>query len=144
MASNHLRSEMGRWDNWSKWLLLMPTWSSFSILPQGQVMPFWGPLGFISGQTPFPQAADPHLSCAKGSREETSALPLLFLLGFWERSSSAVLKAEQLWQGRDGARQITLPFAPGRREGGNHEVWPHQTNLLWLVFPQAITLTATI
>lgn len=77
-----------------------------------------GPLGFISGQTPFPQAADPHLSCAKGSREETSALPLLFLLGFWERSSSPALKAEQLWQGRDGALQITLPFAPGQEGGG--------------------------
>lgn len=89
----------------------------FSIThPQGQAMPCWGPLGFTSGQTLFPRAVDPHVSCAKGSREGTSTLPLLFLLGFWERSSA--LKAEQLWQGRDRAWQTTLLFAPGQEGRG--------------------------
>lgn len=55
--------------------------SCFSIHPQGWVMPFWGLLGFTSDQTVFPRAADPHLSCTKGSSEGTSALPSVFPAG---------------------------------------------------------------
>lgn len=83
--------------------------------------------------------------CTKGWREEVSALPLLFPLGFWERSSSLALEAEQLWQGGDGACQTTFPFVLGQEGGGGTmKSDPPDTCLLWAVFPQATTRTATI
>lgn len=76
-------------------------------------MPYWGPLGFTGGQTPNPWAVALHQFCTKGRRKMSSGLPLLFLLGFQDWSTST-----------------TLPFAPGQEGGGNCEVCPPYMCLL--------------
>lgn len=107
-------------------------------------MPCWGLLGFTSGQTLFPWAVDPCVSCAKGSREgdlsPSSTFPAR-ILGVELIPSS---ESKAALQGRDGAQQTTLFFAAGQEGGGNHEVWPYHRCLPWAVFPQATTHTATI
>lgn len=142
MASNHLHSKMGRWDSWSKWLLLMST--LLAIPKVGDA--FLESLGFTSGQTPFPQAEDPHLS---------THLSLSLLQGRDLSPSSSfpagTLGAELIPRSEGRAALIAPrwsltnnpPFSPGQGGGGNHEVWLHHVHLLWAVFPQATTLTAT-
>lgn len=143
MASTHLHSKAGRWDAWSKWLLLMST-----LLPTPKAGDaLLESLGFTSGQSPFPQAEHPHLS--------THLSPSLPQGGDLSPSSSfpaGTLGAELIPSSEGRAALIAPswrltnnpPFSPGQEGGGNHDVWPHHMHLLWAVFPQATTLTATI
>lgn len=116
-------SEMGRTTgpSGSSWCPLSP---AFPSLPKGR----WCPAG-DSWASPVARRCShgqwtlvsPAL---KAAGRGTSALPLPFLLGFWEWSSSPALKAKQLCRAEMEPSKQPSSLLQGRREGGTMKSGP--------------------